>query len=92
MEHFPAAPLCFPYPGQAGSKRGFFQNQGTFPFALRLIVIANKQSIAQRLRFPSSRGICRRLKEGEYTMDDLRFDPSALLIVGMLIGVVCTLL
>lgn len=30
--------------------------------------------------------------KGEYTMDDLRFDPSALLIVGMLIGVVCTLL
>ena len=31
-------------------------------------------------------------RKGEYTMDDLRFDPSALLIVGMLIGVVCTLL
>jgi hypothetical protein len=30
--------------------------------------------------------------KGEYTMDDLRFDPSALLIVGMLIGVVYTLL
>ena len=30
--------------------------------------------------------------KGEYTMDDLKFDPSALLIVGMLIGVVCTLL
>ena len=30
--------------------------------------------------------------KGEYTMDDLRFDPSALLIVGMLIGLVCTLL
>ncbi len=25
-------------------------------------------------------------------MDDLKFNPSALLIVGMLIGVVCTLL
>ena len=26
--------------------------------------------------------------KGEHTMDDLRFNPSALLIVGMLIGVV----
>lgn len=47
--------------------------QGTFSFALRLILIQRKS-------------------KGEYTMDDLRFDPSALLIVGMLIGVVCTLL
>ena len=31
-------------------------------------------------------------KKGECTMDDLNFNPSALLIVGMLIGVVYTLL
>ena len=31
-------------------------------------------------------------RKGEYTMDGLGFDPSALLIVGMLIGVVYTLL
>ena len=30
--------------------------------------------------------------KGEQSMDDLSFNPSALLIVGMLIGVVCTLL
>ena len=30
--------------------------------------------------------------KGELTMDDLKYNPSALLVVGMLIGVVCMLL
>ncbi len=31
------------------------------------------------------------MQRSAHTMDDLRYDPSALLIVGMLIGLVCTL-
>jgi hypothetical protein len=36
--------------------------------------------------------VIKQKSKGEYTMDGLGFDPSALLIVGMLIGVVYTLL
>ena len=36
--------------------------------------------------------VIKQTSKGEYTMDGLGFDPSALLIVGMLIGVVYTLL
>ncbi len=36
--------------------------------------------------------VIKQKRKGEYTMDGLGFDPSALLIVGMLIGVVYTLL
>jgi len=57
---------------------------GTFSVRRRPMLIRNKGQAQTQ----SATGI----RKGELTMDDLKYNPSALLIVGMLIGVVCMLL